>query len=79
MRKFPSIKSRRVLRILKSNPLNYFANRPAKGSHLMLTAQGREPILFHYHPRMEISGRVVREMLVDKAGLTEEQAWELLH
>jgi hypothetical protein len=28
---------------------------------------------------MEISGRVVREMLVDKAGLTEEQAWELLH
>ncbi len=45
----------------------------------MLTAQGREPILFRYHPRMEISGRVVREMLVDKAGLTEEQAWELLH
>lgn len=45
----------------------------------MLTAEGREPILFYYHPRMEISGRVVREMLVDKAGLTEEQAWELLH
>jgi len=67
------------LRILKSNPLNYFANRPARGSHLMLTAEGREPILFYYHPRMEISGRVVREMLVDKTGLTEEQAWELLH
>ena len=79
MRKFPSIKSRRVLRILKSNPLKYFANRPARGSHFMLTSEGREPILFYYHPRMEISGRVVREMLVDKAGLTEEQAWELLH
>jgi predicted RNA binding protein YcfA (HicA-like mRNA interferase family) len=79
MRKFPSTKSRRVLRILKSNPLNYFANRPSKGSHLMLFAQGRQSILFHYHPRMEISGRVVREMLVEKAGLTEEQAWKLLH
>jgi hypothetical protein len=45
----------------------------------MLFAQGRQPILFHYHPRMEISGRVVREMLVEKAGLTEEQAWKLLH
>ena len=45
----------------------------------MFFAQGRQSILFHYHPRMEISGRVVREMLVEKAGLTEEQAWKLLH
>lgn len=68
-----------MLRILKSNPLNYIAFRNSKGSHLMLVSQGRQPILFHYHPRVEISGRIVREMLVEKAGLTEEQAWNLIH
>ena len=68
-----------MLRILKSNPLNYITSRNSKGSHLMLVSQGRQPILFHYHPRVEISGRIVREMLVEKAGLTEEQAWNLIH
>ena len=75
----PSIKRRRMLRILKSNPLNYIASRNSKGSHLMLVSQGRQPILFHYHPKVEISGRIVREILVEKAGLTEEQAWNLIH
>ena len=79
MRKFPSIKRRRMLRILKSNPLNYIASRNSKSSHLMLVSEGRQPILFHYHPRVEISGGIVREMLVEKAGLTEEQAWNLIH
>ena len=79
VRKFPSIKRRRMLRILKSNPLNYIASRNSKGSHLMLVSQGRQPILFHYHPKVEISGRIVREILVEKAGLTEEQAWNLIH
>ena len=68
-----------MLRILKSNPLNYSVSRNSKGSHLMLVSQGRQPILFHYHPRVEISGSIVREMLVEKAGLTEEQAWNLIH
>ena len=45
----------------------------------MLVSQGRQPILFHYHAKVEISGRIVREMLVEKAGLTEEQAWNLIH
>ena len=45
----------------------------------MLVSEGRQPILFHYHPRVEISGGIVREMLVEKAGLTEEQAWNLIH
>ena len=68
-----------MLRILKSNHLNYISSRNSKGSHLMLVSQGRQPILFHYHPRVEISGRIVKEMLVEKAGLTEEQAWNLIH
>lgn len=79
MRKFPSIKRRRMLRILRSNPLNYIAFRKSKGSHLILVSPDRQPILFHYHPKVEISGRIVREILVDKAGLTEEQAWKLIH
>jgi len=79
MRKFPSIKRRRMLRILKSNPIMIAHVRNSNGSHLMLVSQGRQPILFHYHPRVEISGRIVREILVEKAGLTEEQAWNLIH
>ena len=68
-----------MLRILRSKPLNYTLSRNTKGSHLMLVSQGRQPILFHYHPKVEISGRIVREILVEKAGLTEEQAWNLIH
>ena len=79
MRRFPSIKARRMLRILRSNPLNYIASRNSRGSHLMLVSQGRQPILFHYHANVEISGRIIREMLVEKAGPTEEQAWNLIH
>ena len=79
MRKFPAIKARRMLRILKAKPLNYFSKRPARGSHLILHSPGRQSILFYYHPDVEISGRVIKEMLVDKAGLSEEQAWKLIH
>jgi hypothetical protein len=45
----------------------------------MLHSPGRESILFYYHPNVEISGRVVKEVLIDKAGLTEKQAWKLIH
>jgi hypothetical protein len=68
-----------MLRILKSKPLNYFAKRPARGSHLLLFSPGREPILFYYHPNMEIPGKIVEQMLVEKAGLSREQAWQLIH
>ena len=68
-----------MLRILKAQPLNYFSRRAARGSHLLLHSPGRESILFYYHPKEEISGRVIKEMLVDKAGLSEEQAWKLIH
>jgi hypothetical protein len=36
-------------------------------------------ILFYFHKSAEINGRIVKEMLVDKAGLSEEEAWKLLH
>jgi predicted RNA binding protein YcfA (HicA-like mRNA interferase family) len=79
MRKFLAIKAREMLRILKSKPLSYFSKRAARCSHLMLHSPERESILFYYHPNVEISGRVVKEVLIDKAGLTEEQAWKLIH
>ncbi len=79
MRKFPSVKSERMLRILMNNPLNYFKRNKKSGSHHYLVAQGREPILFYFHKNAEINGRIVKEMLVDKAGLSEEEAWKLLH
>jgi predicted RNA binding protein YcfA (HicA-like mRNA interferase family) len=79
MRKFPAIKARRMLRILKNKPLSYFSKRTARGSDLMLHSPGRKSILFYYHPNVEISGRVVKEILIEKAGLIEEQAWKLIH
>jgi predicted RNA binding protein YcfA (HicA-like mRNA interferase family) len=79
MRKFPSVKAERMLRILMNNPLNYFKRNRKSGSHHYLVAPGREPILFYFHKSAEINGRIVKEMLVDKAGLSEEEAWKLLH
>ena len=79
MRKFPSIKAERMLRILMNNPLNYLKRNKNRGSHHYLVAPGRGPILFHFHKNAEINGRIVREILIEKAGLTEEEAWKLLH
>lgn len=79
MRKFPSIKAERMLRILMNNPLNYLKRNKNRGSHHYLVAPGRKPILFHFHKNAEINGRIVREILIEKAGLAEEEAWKLLH
>ena len=79
MRKFPSVRAERMLRVLMNNPLNYFKRNKNPGSHHYLVALGREPILFHFHKNSEINGRIVREMLIEKAGLSEEEAWKLLH
>ncbi len=68
-----------MLRVLMNNPLNYFKRNKKSGSHHYLVSPGRKPILFYFHKNAEINGRIVKEMLVDKAGLSEEEAWKLLH
>lgn len=77
MSAFPSIKARRLLAVLMSEPLNYRIVRQ-RGSHRTLIAPGRPRIVFAFHDRKEISGGLVREILVKRIGLEESEALDLL-
>lgn len=76
---FPSLKAKQLLAVLTRKPLCYEVVR-TKGSHKRLESKypGAEFISFAYHDNKTIPPGVVREMLVKRAGLTEEEAVELL-
>jgi predicted RNA binding protein YcfA (HicA-like mRNA interferase family) len=74
---FPSMKARRLLAILMREPLNYRVVRQT-GSHRMLRAPGRPPVLFAWHDRAEVTPRDVRRVLVKDIGLAETDARDLL-
>jgi len=42
-------------------------------------AAGRLPINFSWHPSVEISGYKVKKVLIERALLTEEEAYKLVH
>jgi hypothetical protein len=44
-----------------------------------LVAPGRLPINFSWHSSVEISGYKVRRVLIERALLTEEEAYKLVH
>jgi len=79
MRKFKSLKAGIFYRLLCSNPLNYSLNKSKGGSHRSLIAPGRLPINFTWHESVEISGYKVRKVLIERALLTEEEAYKLVH
>lgn len=72
-----SQKARQLLRVLKRTPLNYKETR-RKGSHRRLEAEGRKPIVFSFHDGKTLSPGLVRKILCDDAGLSEEEAEQLL-
>ena len=45
----------------------------------MLVAEGRKYITFSWHDNVEIPGRIVRKLLIERALLTEEEAYKLVH
>jgi hypothetical protein len=45
----------------------------------MLVAEGRKYITFSWHDNVEIPGRVVRKLLIERALLSEEEAYKLVH
>ena len=49
-----------------------------RGSHRKLVAPNRLPIGFAFHDGAEVPPRALRRMLVDRAGLTDEEIAELL-
>lgn len=77
MTDFPSIKSRRLLRILMSEPLGYVEARRS-GSHRRLKADGRPSLTWAFHDSRTLSPAEVRRVLVNQVGLAEDEAMKLL-
>jgi predicted RNA binding protein YcfA (HicA-like mRNA interferase family) len=77
MDRFPSLKARKLLSILKAEPLGYCVVRQ-NGSHRRMEAPGRQPLIFAFHDRDTIPPGMVRKILVDQAGLGEDDARRLL-
>jgi predicted RNA binding protein YcfA (HicA-like mRNA interferase family) len=71
------MKARRLLAILKREPLGYRVVRQV-GSHRRLEAPGRPSLTFAFHDRGTVSPRLVREILVKEVGLADHEARELL-
>jgi len=67
---FPALKANKVLRMLRR--IGY---RPVRqsGSHVRLEAEGRKPILFSTHAGKEVPPRHLRDMLVRRAGLSDQE------
>jgi predicted RNA binding protein YcfA (HicA-like mRNA interferase family) len=66
-----------LLAVLQRAPLNYIEVR-RNGSHRVLRAESRPPLSFSFHQGVTIGPRLVRKILVDDVGLTEEEALDLL-
>jgi predicted RNA binding protein YcfA (HicA-like mRNA interferase family) len=75
--RFPSLKARRLLSILKARPLEYAIVRQA-GSHRRLESRSHPPLTFSFHDNATIPGGQVRTILVKQVGLDEDTARGLL-
>jgi len=49
-----------------------------RGSHRTLISPDRPRILYSYHDSEELSGHMVRRILVNRVGLNESEALEVL-
>lgn len=75
---FPSLKAPRLLAVLMRAPLNYRIKQQ-KGSHRkLISAAGYKSFTFSWHDRVTLPGSVVREVLTDRVGLEESEAFKLI-
>jgi predicted RNA binding protein YcfA (HicA-like mRNA interferase family) len=77
MAQFPSLKAKRLLRVLTSEPLNYEVTRQV-GSHRRLKAEGRPALTWAFHDGRTLAPSEVRRVLVIHVGLAEDEALRLL-
>ncbi|MGO9320392.1 MAG: type II toxin-antitoxin system HicA family toxin [Solirubrobacteraceae bacterium] len=77
MAPFPSMKAKRLLWILTSDPLNYRIMRQS-GSHRRLHADGRPRLTWAFHDGRTLAPGEVRRVLVHQVGLAEDEALRLL-
>ena len=71
------MKARALLAVLMRAPLSYRIIRQ-NGSHRHLVADGRGRILFSFHDGSTVPPGLVRKYLVNQAGLSVEEAIDLL-
>lgn len=72
------MRAKRFLRVLKRKPLEYRVVRQ-DGSHRVLESPNGYPTLhFSFHDRVELGPTMIRKILVNDVGLTEDEAATLL-
>lgn len=75
---FPSLRAKKLLRVLKRKPLRYQVVEQT-GSHRKLeSAEGYPAINFAFHDKDEVPPGLVRQILVQRVGLSEQEALELI-
>ena len=79
MKKSKSLKAAIFYRLLTSSPLNYRLEKSKGGSHRKLVADGRKSITFYWHDSVELSGYMIRDLMINRALLSEEEAFKLVH
>ena len=73
------MKARELLRVLRRQPLAYVAKRSPGGSHRRLTsANGYPDLTWAHHDGATLPPGLVRKILRDQVGLTEDEAAGLL-
>jgi predicted RNA binding protein YcfA (HicA-like mRNA interferase family) len=75
--RFPSLKAKRLLRVLQAEPLGYRIVRQ-KGSHRVMEAPTRPTLVFAFHDGQTIRPSTVRDILCNQVGLVEQEALALL-
>ncbi len=66
------MKASELLRLLKRQPLSYRVERQ-KGSHIKLVSDSRPPLLFAFHQNQNLPPGMVRTILKDQVGLSDEE------
>jgi predicted RNA binding protein YcfA (HicA-like mRNA interferase family) len=77
MSRFPSLKAKKLLRLLQAEPLGYRVVRQS-GSHRKLEAPGHPTIIFAFHDSQTIRPSTVKDILCNQVGLAENDARILL-
>lgn len=75
---FPSLKAKRLLAVLRREPLRYVVARQ-RGSHRHLQSErGYPDLMFSFHDGATVPPGAVRKILTRDVGLTEQDALALL-
>ncbi|WP_209910526.1 type II toxin-antitoxin system HicA family toxin [Paeniglutamicibacter psychrophenolicus] len=68
--------AKKLLRIVRK--LGYASNGNGKGSHDVMSCTGRPNITWAFHASKEVTGGLVKKVLMKEIGLTREEAKEAL-